>query len=142
MNIWIINEYAGSQYHGMEFRHYYLAKEFLNEHSVTIISSSYSHLLEKLPTKNIEFIDGVEYLWLKMPKYGNAHSKKRVLKWFLFAFKCFFLPLKLSKPDIIIVSPIAPFSILPSWLISKFYKSKLIYEIRDIWHLWFWQQKY
>jgi len=22
-NIWIINEYAGSPYHGMEFRHYY-----------------------------------------------------------------------------------------------------------------------
>jgi len=27
--LWIINEYAGSPYHGMETHHYYLSKELL-----------------------------------------------------------------------------------------------------------------
>jgi hypothetical protein len=27
--LWIINEYTGSPYHGMEFRHYYLGKELV-----------------------------------------------------------------------------------------------------------------
>ena len=27
--IWFINDYAGSKYHGMEFRNYYFAKEFV-----------------------------------------------------------------------------------------------------------------
>jgi len=135
-NIWIINEYAGSPYHGMEYRHYYLGKELSKDNfKITVISSSYSHLFKKLPKIGKESIDGVDYLWLKTFNYGNSHNKKRVLKWFLFMFKCFFLPFILKKPDVIIVSPMAPFSILPAWIISKIYKSKLIYEVKDIWPL-------
>lgn len=134
-NIWIINEYAGTPYHGMEFRHYYLAKELSKEFNITIVSSSYSHLFKTLPTKKKENIDNIDYLWLKTFNYGSSHSKKRVFKWFLFMFKCFFLPFVLKKPDIIIVSPMAPFPILPAWIISKFYRSKLIYEVKDIWPL-------
>jgi len=135
-NIWIINEYAGSPYHGMEFRHYYLGKEFVKlGHNVTIISSSYSHLFKNLPKKRRENLDGVEYLWLKTLNYGNSHNKKRVLKWFIFMLKCFLLPFMLKKPDIIVVSPMAPFPILPAWIIAKVYKAKLIYEVKDIWPL-------
>lgn len=136
-NIWIINEYAGTPYHGMEFRHYYLGKEFVKlGYKVTVISSSYSHLFKELPEKNKENIDGVDYIWLKMFNYGNSHNKKRVLKWFLFMIKCFFLPVIIkNKPDTIIVSPMAPFPILPAWLISKYFRSKLIYEVKDIWPL-------
>ena len=135
-NIWIINEYAGSPYHGMEFRHYYLGKELVKlNNKVTIISSSYSHLFKNLPKKGKENIDGVDYLWLKSFNYGRSHDKRRVLKWFLFAFKIFFLPFLLKKPNVIIVSPMAPFSILPAWVLSKIYKAKLIYEVKDIWPL-------
>jgi len=135
-NIWIINEYAGSPYHGMEFRHYYIGKELVKLHNkVTIISSSYSHLFKNLPKNRKENIDGVDYLWLKTFNYGNSHNKKRVLKWFLFSFKVLFLPFKLKKPDVIIVSPMAPFPILPAWILSKIYGAKLIYEVKDIWPL-------
>ncbi len=134
--IWIINEYAGSPYHGMEFRHYYLGKELVKlGHSVTIIGSSYSHLFKNLPKKRKENIDGVNFLWLKTFNYGNSHNKKRVLKWFLFKFKVFFLPFSLKKPDVIVVSPMAPFPILPAWVLSKIYGAKLIYEVKDIWPL-------
>ena len=97
-NIWIINEYAGSPYHGMEFRHYYLGREFVRRgHKVTIVTSSYSHLFNNMPKKSTENIDGIDYVWLKVINYGNSHSKLRVLKWFLFTIKVFFLPFFLRK---------------------------------------------
>ncbi len=138
--IWIINEYAGSPYHGMVFRHYYLAKEWIKQgYNVYIISASYSHYLKKFPNMEcksykLENIDGIKYLWLKVPKYKTSNDKKRVLKWFVFTFKLFFLP-KIEKPDIIISSPTAPFSIIPSYFLAKKYKAKFIFEVRDIWPL-------
>ena len=40
MNILIINHYAGSKEYGMEYRPYYLAKEWKNQgHEVTIIAA-------------------------------------------------------------------------------------------------------
>ena len=50
-------------------------------------------------------------------------------------FKIFFLPFSLKKPDVIIVSPMAPFPIVPAWILSKIYGAKLIYEVKDIWPL-------
>ena len=135
-NIWIINEYAGTPYHGMEFRHYYLGKELVKlGDKVTVVSSSYSHLFKNLPKQKKENIDGVDYLWLKTFDYGESHDKRRVLKWFLFMFKVFFLPFSLDRPDVIIVSPMAPFPIFPAWILSKIYKAQLIYEVKDIWPL-------
>jgi len=135
-NIWIINEYAGTPYHGMEFRHYYLGKELVKlGNKVTVISSSYSHLFKNLPKEKKENIDGVDYLWLKTFDYGESHDKRRVLKWFLFMLKVFFLPFSLERPDVIIVSPMAPFPIFPAWILSKIYKAQLIYEVKDIWPL-------
>ena len=50
-------------------------------------------------------------------------------------FKCFFLPFSLSKPGVIIVSPMAPFSIIPAWVSSKIYGANLLYDVKDIWPL-------
>lgn len=134
--IWIINDYAGSPYHGVEFRSYYIAKELVKlGDSVTIVSSSYSHVFKTLPTKKREMIDGVEFLWVQTFNYGNSHNKLRILKWFLFMFKIFFLPFSLKKPDVIIASPMAPFLVLPSWCLAKVYGAKFIYEVKDIWPL-------
>ena len=135
-HIWIINEYAGSPYHGMEFRHYYLGKALIKlGYRVTIISSSYSHLFKDLPKTKSETIDGIDYRWIQTIDYGNSHNKKRALKWLLFTIKCFALPFVIKKPDTIIVSPMAPFVIFPSWIVAKIYRAKLIYEVKDIWPL-------
>lgn len=135
-NIWIINDYAGSPYHGMEFRHFYLGKQFLElGYSVNVISSHYSHLFKNLPEGPQENIDGINYFWLKTLNYGNSYNKMRAFKWLIFSFKIFLLPFKLRRPDVIMVSPMAPFSIFPSWILSKIFKSKLIYEVKDIWPL-------
>jgi glycosyltransferase involved in cell wall biosynthesis len=139
--IWFINDYAGSRYHGMEFRNYYFAKEFVKMgYSVYIISASYMHLFKKLPKIDGNFtfekIDGINYLWVKVPKYKESTDKKRVLKWFVFTAKLFFLPLKkMQKPDIIIASPMAPFLVLPAFKLAKKFNAKFIYEVKDIWPL-------
>ncbi len=53
MNILLINHYAGSVTHGMEYRPYYLAREWINMgHNVTIIAASFSHLRSKQPIIN------------------------------------------------------------------------------------------
>jgi glycosyltransferase involved in cell wall biosynthesis len=139
--VWIINDYAGSPFHGMTFRHYYIAKE-LQKRGIKpiIISASYSHFMNNHPPikdKSYlhEKIDMIEFLWLKVIKYKDSRDKKRVLKWFQFCLKLLFLPSSIDKPNIIVCSGSAPMLILPSYFLAKKYGAKLIFEIRDIWPL-------
>jgi glycosyltransferase involved in cell wall biosynthesis len=139
--IWIINDYAGSPYHGMEFRNFYFAKEWVKKgFNVYIITASYMHLFKTFPkikgNFTFEKIDGINYLWIKVPKYGESTNKKRVLKWFIFTLKLFFLPVKkMKKPDVVIASPMAPFLVIPAYKIAKKYNAKFIFEVKDIWPL-------
>jgi len=93
--IWFFNDYAGSKYHGMEFRNYYVARELVKlGHKVTIVSASYMHLFKQLPkTKGkkytFEKIDGIDYIWIDVPHYSTSTDKRRVLKWFLFVYLCY-----------------------------------------------------
>lgn len=74
VNILYINHYAGSIYHGMEFRPYYLAREWVRSgHRVRIIGADFSHLRTVNPVVTndfeIENIDGIEYQWVKAGDY-------------------------------------------------------------------------
>jgi glycosyltransferase involved in cell wall biosynthesis len=140
--IWIINEYAGSLYHGMEYRHYYLGKELVKRgYKVYIISASYSHVFINQPDVKDSFkeeiIDGINYIWVKVPKYTHSHDKRRVLKWFTYTLKTLFkLPIKkIDKPDTILVSPMAPFPIIAGYKWAERFNAKLLYEVKDIWPL-------
>ncbi|MBU1667501.1 glycosyltransferase family 4 protein [bacterium] len=139
--IWFFNDYAGSKYHGMEFRNYYVARELLKlGHKVIIVSASYMHLFKKLPKIDGEYtfenIDGIEYIWIDVPHYTTSTDKKRVWKWFVFVKKLYGLPVdKMGKPDYVIASPMAPFLIKPAYHFAKKFNAKLIYEVKDIWPL-------
>ncbi|MCW7755323.1 glycosyltransferase family 4 protein [Desulfobotulus sp. H1] len=135
--IWIINEYAGSPEHGLHFRHYSLAREFIRHgYNVVIISASYSHLLRNPPrtrgwfTK--EIIDGISYIWVKVPSYDRSHSPVRLLKWLVFSASLFFLP-RLPRPQAIIVAPTATYPILPAYFLSRKNHCRFIVEIKDVW---------
>jgi len=140
-SIWIINEYAGSPQYGMTYRHYYFARELIKKgYKVSIITAAYSHFLTRFPVTNgkytIEHIDGINYLWIKVIKYSKSFCKNRVFKWFDFMLSLFFIPYKsISLPDIILVSPTAPFPILPAWFWAKRLNCQLFFEVRDIWPL-------
>ena len=138
--VWLINQYGGSRLHGMTFRSYYLAKEFVKKHKVYLFSASYSHVMSNPPeiSSNLtqEDIDGITYVWLKVARYKGSKSIGRIWSMFVFLFRL--VTLKVSnfqKPDVIIVSSISPFPVLKAFFWSRKYKSKLIFEVRDIWPL-------
>ena len=139
-NIWIINQYAGSSNHGMTFRSYFLAKEFIKRHRVTIFSASFSHVMSNPPsvskTYTEENINGVEYLWLKVPVYKQSKSLSRLISMFIFLYRLFFLNVKKrDAPDLIIVSSTSPLPIWKAYFWAKRFNAKLIFEVRDIWPL-------
>lgn len=139
MNILLINHYAGSPELGMEFRPYYMAKEWIRQgHKVLIVGATYSHLRKKQPLKEgRESINGVDYYWIKTNEYkGNGIG--RIYSMFLFVFKLFFRYGKLWRefqPDVVIASSTYPLDIYPAHRIAERYKAKLVYEVHDLWPL-------
>lgn len=140
-SIWIINQYVGSPTHGMEFRHYYLAKEFIKKgYDVFVFSGSFSHLYKKQPntssTYTFEDIDDIHYCWVEVPTYARSVSIGRFWNMFVFLWRMFFIPLqKVNAPSAIIVSSPSLFPILNGHYYSKKFKAKLFFEVRDIWPL-------
>jgi glycosyltransferase involved in cell wall biosynthesis len=139
--IWIINQYAGSRLHGMEFRHYYLAKALLKlGHKPFIISGSYSHLFKAQPSVmgdyTFEKIDGIDYCWVKVPPYERSVSAGRVMNMLRFMLALRSFPVNdLEDPDAIIVSSPSLFPVKRAHKWSKRFGAKLFFEVRDIWPL-------
>lgn len=144
MNILYINHYAGSIYHGMEYRPYYLAREWVKAgHKVTIVASNLSHIRNK----NIaiaddadylrENIDGIDYIWCKTTPYGE-NGLKRVINIFSFLKKVKQLKsefVKQFKPDMVIASSTYPFDTLIANSIARAAGAKFVYEVHDLWPL-------
>ena len=138
MNILLINHYAGSPEYGMEFRPFYMAKEWVKQgHDVLIVGGSFSHLRKKQPTLSVECIDGIKYRWIKLNEYkGNGVG--RIISMFSFVSKLYFNHNKYLdgfRPDIVIASSTYPLDIYPAHKIAEKYKAKLIYEVHDLWPL-------
>jgi len=142
MNILLINHYAGSQELGMEYRPFYLAREWIKMgHDVTILASSFAHIRSSQPEvkkdlqENIH--EGIRYVWLKGPKYtGNGFG--RVRNMFYFIFKLWRNARKISKrykPDLVIASSTYPSDNYPAHKIAKISSAKYIYEVHDLWPL-------
>jgi glycosyltransferase involved in cell wall biosynthesis len=142
MNILLINHYAGSPKYGMEYRPYYLAREWVDMgHSVTIAASSVSHVRTTAPLVNgavtQEVVDGIRYLWVKTSTY-NGNGIRRVINIFAFIGQLLFRQKWLAenvKPDVVIASSTYPLDIIPASAIARRTHAKLIYEVHDIWPL-------
>lgn len=138
-SLWIINQYAGSPYHGMNFRSYYFASELTERgYHVEIISGSYSHLMTAPPEVEGVFtreeVDGIGYNWIRLPRYKNSQSIMRFVTMLIFLWRLFFFRSeKLIRPDVILVSSISPFPILWAYLKARRFGAKLVFEVRDIW---------
>ena len=93
LKILLINHYAGSPEMGMEFRPYYLSREWIKQgHEVTISSWWVSHLRKSNPnvSKELEerMIDGIRYVWIKTASY-NRNGLARAFSMFEFSRKLF-----------------------------------------------------
>lgn len=139
--IWVICKYASPEKYFFGTRHFYLSEEWVKQgHSVTIFTSNSSHLTESLPTfkssRMIEYINGVQTVWLKAFKSNRSSSIIRIFSWIQFEVKVLLTSKhNLPKPDIIIASSLSIFSIVSAFILSKKYNAKFILEIRDIWPL-------
>ena len=140
MNILYINHYAGSPDMGMEFRPFYLSQEWSKMgHKVTIIAADYSHLRKKNPKVDrdfyIEFIEGIEYVWIKTGKY-KSNGVKRALTMGRFV-RTLFLHSKMIaekwRPNVVIASSTYPLDAYPAKRIAKMAGAKYVHEVHDMW---------
>lgn len=142
MNILLINHYAGSPAMGMEFRPYYMAREWVRRgHEVTIAAASFSHLRTVNPggtaAMEEEWLDGIRYLWFRTPSYGG-NDLRRVRNMAAFVSRLLFHHreiLRRARPGAVIASSTYPLDIFPAWLIARRAGAKLVFEVHDLWPL-------
>ena len=140
MNILYINHYAGSPEMGMEFRPYYLAREWTRMgHKVTIVAGDYSHLRKNNPGIADDFteevIDGITYVWLKTGVY-SGNGVKRALTMFRFVRKLRNNSKKMAdkyRPDVVVASSTYPLDSYAAVRIARKAGAKYVHEVHDMW---------
>jgi glycosyltransferase involved in cell wall biosynthesis len=142
MAILLINHYAGSPSHGMEYRPYYFGRVWVDYgYTVNIVASAYSHVRIHQPVMKdpctTEVIDGINYTWLNSPSYhGNGIARVINIIWFIFQLLKYTKEIIKDKyPKVVIASSTYPLDIFPAYLIAKRTKAKLVYEVHDLWPL-------
>jgi glycosyltransferase involved in cell wall biosynthesis len=143
MNILLINHYAGSVRHGMEYRPYYLAREWVRHgHRVNIVASSESHIRSLAPqlrgaARLEETIDGVHYTWLATPPYrGNGAGRVRNMLAFVLRLRRDSEMLaRTLQPDVVVASSTYPLDIWPASRIARRAGARLLFELHDLWPL-------
>lgn len=143
MNILLINHYAGSLRHGMEYRPYYLAREWVRMgHRVRIVASSQSHVRTQAPAMRgqdrfDETIDGIEYSWLATPPYtGNGGARVRNMA--AFVARLYLEGKQLARTfgaDAVVASSTYPLDIWPARRIARLSGARLLFEVHDLWPL-------
>ena len=140
MNILLINHYAGSPRHGMEYRPYYLAREWLRAgHRVQIVAGSFSHVRSRQPEVGAEprdeTIDGVAYRWLPTPAYAS-NGVGRVRNIWAFLRRLWRESTRLVaqfEPDVVVASSTYPMDIWVARRIARLAQAKLVHEVHDLW---------
>jgi len=142
MNILLINHYAGSLKHGMEFRPFYLSREWVKQgHNVTIIAASFSHLRKMNPdvdsNYSVENISGINYIWLKTPVYEENGIRRflNILAFIAQIFRFVNKIIEVSKPDVVISSSTYPLDNFSAKYICRKTNSKHVFEVHDLWPL-------
>ena len=142
MNILLINHYAGSPQHGMEYRPFYFAREWVRAgHRVLIVAADFSHLRQVNPriagALAMETIEGIDYLWVKAPAYqGNGTARVRNMAAFIYRLRtACSRPIKLFAPDVVIASSTYTWD---NWVAAHYAResgAKYVYEVHDLWPL-------
>ncbi|MCB1537854.1 MAG: glycosyltransferase family 4 protein [Rhodospirillales bacterium] len=140
MNILYIDHYAGSPVLGMEYRPYYLARQWVRMgHRVRIVSASYAHTRLRQPRMrgviDRQGYDGIEYIFLRTPAY-QGHGWRRVLNILAFVGQLYLRlrhVVRNFRPDIVIASSAYPFDMGPAQLIARAAGARLVYEVSELW---------
>jgi glycosyltransferase involved in cell wall biosynthesis len=142
MRILLINHYAGSEQMGMEYRPFYLAREWASAgHDPTIIAANFSHLRNRQPKicSDLEATeeDGVRFRWLQTSQY-SGNGMGRVINMAAFTGKLHLNANRLAReqrPDVVICSSTYPLDIHAGMRIARNAGAKLVFEVHDLWPL-------
>ncbi len=142
MNIVLINHYAGSTRHGMEYRPFYMARHWVRwGHRVTVVAASFSHLRQLNPEMSgrvrEEVLDGVRYIWLRTPAY-RGNGVWRTLNMFSFTASLMRRGREITgghRPDLVIASSTYLLDVYPAKRLAKRHGAKLVFEVHDLWPL-------
>lgn len=138
MNILYLNHYAGSPALGMEYRPYYLAREWVRlGHRVQMLAADFSHVRARQPQAGDALIDGIAYRWYPTPAYqGNGLGRVKNI-WAFLRQVWADTPRLVDKfkPDVVIASSTYPMDI---WVVRRLARragAKLVFEVHDLWPL-------
>ncbi len=140
-NLWMLNHYGGNLVHGMEYRHFYLARHLRRMgHRVSIVASTFSHLFSQPPEPRglvtTDTLDGVEFVWLRSPRYrGNGPMRLANMLSYSTLACVADLERRLGRPDAILGTSPHPFTLLDTLLLGRRYQVPTLVEIRDLWPL-------
>lgn len=138
MNILYLNHYAGSPGYGMEYRPYYLSREWVRAgHKVRVVAADQSHVRARAPKPGRETIDGIEYLWVATPRYrGNGIGRARNIAVFLLAlWRDARRLVRDFEPQVVIASSTYPMDIWVARHLARLAGAKLVFEVHDLWPL-------
>ena len=138
MNILYLNHYAGSPLLGMEYRPYYLAREWVRAgHRVQVVGADFSHVRTRQPVVTDEVVDGIAYHWVHTPPYrGNGPRRARNVWTFLSSvWRDAERLVRDFAPDVVIASSTYPMDIWVARRMARLGKARLVYEVHDLWPL-------
>ncbi len=151
MNILYLNHYAGSPALGMEYRPFYLAREWVRAgHRVQIVAADYSHVRARQPQAGDETIDGIAYRWLATPPYqGNGAGRVwNIWRFLSQVWTQSHTLVRDFKPDVVIASSTYPMDIWVARRIARISRelankpanqhaagAVLVFEVHDLWPL-------
>ena len=138
MNILYLNHYAGTPALGMEYRPYYLAREWVRAgHRVQVLAANFSHVRAAQPDAGDQLIDGIRYRWYATPHYqGNGLGRVQNIAAFLRAVWADTGRLvRECRPDAVIASSTYPLDIWAARRIARQAGAKLVHEVHDLWPL-------
>jgi glycosyltransferase involved in cell wall biosynthesis len=138
LNILLVNHYAGTPALGMEYRPYYLAREWVRlGHRVMIVAAAQSHYRAHQPLPGDEMVDGIHYRWLPTPAYSdNGWARMRNVLSFLSQLWTQAPALAAElRPDVVISSSTYPMDTWVARRIAQQARARLVHEVHDLWPL-------
>ncbi|WP_310461339.1 glycosyltransferase family 4 protein [Sphaerotilus sp.] len=146
MNILYLNHYAGAPALGMEYRPYYLAREWIRlGHRVQMVACATSHVRATAPVHRDhpinapthQDIDGIDYLWFPGPAYqGNGLGRVKNIWAFLSqVWRASRSIATQFRPDVVIASSTYPLDIWVARRLARMARAKLVFEVHDLWPL-------
>ncbi|MEX8504233.1 glycosyltransferase family 4 protein [Leptothrix ochracea] len=149
MQILYINHYAGSPELGMEYRPYYLAREWVRMgHAVHMVAGGYSHVRARQPENPLtpgpliraplrQLMDGIDYHWFPTPAYqGNGWGRiKNIWAFLRQVWAATDRLITEVRPQVVIASSTYPMDIWVARRIARKAGAKLVFEVHDLWPL-------